>query len=106
MAVTEPPPTITGKTPSEIVNRLEDMSKNIAKNSPGDTIVDFGVSISGSDSALALVTSAVNTAKTGVLMRLSGGTPGVTYLVTSAATMASGQVFEKSFYQPVVHARG
>lgn len=94
----------TGKTPAEILNFLADFSAEIAANEPTDTISSAAVAVLPTDVTASGV--AVNTARTGVTMQLSGGTAQTAYTVTTTATMTSGQIFQRSFFLPCVAARG
>lgn len=107
MPSTAQPQTLTGKTPSEVLNYLADFSAEIAANEPGDTIASIGsIAFKGAPATLYAASQGINAAKTGVMIRLSGGSAGVSYTVVVNVVMASGMIFERSFTLPVVAVRG
>lgn len=107
MPATAQPQTVTGKTPAEVLNYLADFSAEIAANEPGDSITAINsVVCKGTPATLAVASSGINQAGTGVMIRLTSGSPGVTYSVVVNISLASSQTMERTFMVPVVAVRG
>lgn len=89
------PPTLAVKDPQDSVWYTVDWSDWL----------DAGESVAGTDWTVpaGIVQDAVTATSTSSLIKLSGGTPGVTYKVACKITTSASQVVERSFLVPVKH---
>ena len=84
------------QSPTAVLDYLIDWAQWLASPpaAPGDTITSHTFT---PDTGITVVDLGINNAATGVTLRVSGGTIGVTYNIVSAITTAGGRTDERTF---------
>ncbi len=110
MRITLFPPAQTAPpmVPGQISDLLLDFSADIAANAPTGTVITTYILGTPSPSGLSVLGSSLNGTSTGILVRLTGVTAGVTYALTVTVTYsdAAGTVLPRTVYIPVVATLG